>query len=302
MEIPLIKELIGEKAADRFASVIADFEKAVADKHIWNTDYESGKSYLSNRCEEAVNKAKAQQRSNPAYDRPQWSDNDPRWLTIYTPQFMSYPGAVKKLQKFKNDPYVAPLLPIFTEVALVAELVKSTKPFIEKGRKPNPNAKPVDLTNTGTCAICQKLFKLDNGQKMVAHGYQISDGYGHYFGFRSGSCFGVGHTPYELSCEANKEYKAILEKNLKNVENHLAGLKSGEITTITVLEYEETGNFGQRKQVAKDYHKGDEKWTRVLDREIRNVESAIKAVEYEIEQQGWLIQDWKAKPLPYGTK
>lgn len=300
MEFPLISSLLSGRQAETFPNVIKDFEKAIADKHIWNTDYESGKSFLSNRCDEAVDKMKAIQRT--AHDRPQWESNDIRWYTVYTPSFLNYPGAVKKLQKFKDDPYVAGLLPIFTEVAKVAEIVKAVKPFIEKGRKPNPNAKPVDLTNTGTCAICQKLQKLSGKGKMVHHGYQISDGYGHYFGFRSGSCFGVDRTPYELSCEANKEYVAALTVNLNKVKERLQDLESGKVTEIVRLESSRSGSFGQRKQEAVTYKQGDEKWKVVLDGEIREVKGAIGAIEYEIEQQGWLIKDWKKKELPYGTK
>jgi hypothetical protein len=45
--------------------------------------------------------------------------------------------------------------------------------------------KPVDLTNTGSCAICGRRQKLTPGQTMVHYGFQISYGNGNYFGFQS---------------------------------------------------------------------------------------------------------------------
>ena len=292
MNISIILSYLNEFQSKKLQETISLFESSLADKHIWNSDFKDGKSFLANICRTAVDNLQSKLRGerDETYQHPTWDEKDPRWYTIYTPDFSNMGSAAAKLMKYESDPMVSSILPIFLEVGEISQLVKEVKPFIEKGRKPNPNAVAPDLTNTATCAICFNIQKLTK-DRMVSHGYHISDGMGHYFGFRNGSCFGVGYPPYEESNEANVAYKEALENTLVRLEARLDDLESGKVSEISRME-KEYGKWGKTSLVSKTYTTTDESWKNVLAVEKRDVNATISAVKDEIDLQISRIKEW----------
>lgn len=78
-----------------------------------------------------------------------------------------------------------------------------------------------EATHDGHCQCCGRLHRLPGG-KLAKHGYEVigrGQGFGGYF---SGTCWGSGELPYELSCELVKEdieralkWKAASEKSIE---------------------------------------------------------------------------------------
>ena len=160
---------------ERFRVALEAFDSAVVNRQMWNVDYVDHKYRLNQIAEDAIESAaegfRAPRRGVNSGNYPQWDSGDPRWNAIYAPQFSNTPGAAKKLQKYRGkegvgfDEYVDML----DDVAKVALLVKSVKPFIQKGRKPSEHPVEVEYTNPGICPICGKRQKL-NKDRLVAHG------------------------------------------------------------------------------------------------------------------------------------
>ena len=75
-----------------------------------------------------------------------------------------------------------------------------------------------DLTNTGTCPVCEGNFKRDGKGGMVHHGYQRPGD-----GFIHGDCFAVGYQPWEISPAGAMAYlQNALRPHLEGAEHHLA--------------------------------------------------------------------------------
>lgn len=79
----------------------------------------------------------------------------------------------------------------------------------------------------GSCAICQRLQKLERKRTksglptMVHHGYRRPG-----VGYILGDCFGVGYPPYELSAEACVDAVAMLVKQIASQKEAINSIKS----------------------------------------------------------------------------
>jgi hypothetical protein len=95
-----------------------------------------------------------------------------------------------------------------------------------------------DLTNTGTCPVCEGNFKR-NGTGLVHHGYtRPGDGMQH------GDCFAVGYLPWELSPIGAQDYLAqALRPTLAREEAYLERLNTGKVTSFLRMP----SRFEQRK-------------------------------------------------------
>lgn len=276
------------------AESIKGLEASLAAGEIYNTEYKDAYSYISRAAEEAMDQSTAPFRGDQT--SRSWEQNDPRWYTVYHPSFANVGGALKKLMKFKgknDEPRVNALIPVLEETMQLLELTKKLKPLIKKGRKPNPNYVAPDLTNTGTCCICQHRQKLAKGQMLVDHGFKISDGL-HYFGSRVGHCFGVNYQPFEISCEANKKFVIYLQAELKRTREHLAELKSGTIEKLFIIVREREG-FGY-KDVPKTLLKGEAGFDRELQSRVIDAETQERYLLSDIKNQQKLIREWKSNP------
>jgi len=269
---------------------VKGMEQALTAGVIYNTEYKDAYGYMSRAVEEALEQSTAPFRGDVT-----WEQNDPRWYTIYRPGFANVGGALKKLLKFKGkgEPSVDAIIPVLEESLRLLELTKKLRPLIKKGRKPNPNYVPPDLTNTATCAICQNRQKLSKDKTMVDHGFKISDGL-HYYGARVGHCFGVNYQPYELSSEANKKFLVYLQGELTRSKEHLSVLKSGTVEELHILVRVREG-FSHRDE-PKTLHKGEPGFDRELERRVYSAGQQIYYLESDIKGQEQLIQDWKPNP------
>jgi hypothetical protein len=287
-------------SVQKFAEAKAIFEAGLADKHIWNVDYENAKSTISNvwdKVEEVL--------SDPLRDFYYpcggselfctWSDTDPRH-NLGIAAFSNTPGFLKRMKVVKNAPELAEYIATLTEAAMLAELVKSTKSFIEKGRKPAINPTVIDLTNTGTCPVCGGLYKTNASRKMVHHGFEISGGTGHYYGCRVGSCPGVGFLPYELGTEGCEAYKITLNRKRDELIQSILDLHNqvaDEQTEIVRVN----GNNEFRK-----YARGTTRYEHIRTSAISRCTYEQRQVESSIEMMDELIAKWTLKQLPHGEK
>jgi hypothetical protein len=85
---------------------------------------------------------------------------------------------------------------------------------------------------SGTCQACFGSFALKGG-RMVHHGYKRPG-----VGYLLGSCKGVGHEPYEVSCEITKVWLAeVQNKLLPFLRDKLAGLDTATEVKVLVKDW-----------------------------------------------------------------
>lgn len=183
-------------------------------------------------------------------------------------------GYTRRLEKHRSIAEIRPILDILAEAKILADLIVAAKPLIVKGRKPSANAKPADLSNTGACSIYQNQQKLTGEKKMVHHGFRISDGLGHYFGMRSGKCFGCDYEAYGLSNAGNIAFKASLEEQKAGRKLYLKRLKTGEVKEFTDLERRRVN--GHYQNVPVTVREGEPGFPRRVESEINSVKGDIR--------------------------
>ena len=279
---------------DMFEAALRTVQEGLDAGKIYNQEFQTAKHFIAGGCEHAQHIA-----ADGARDRnARYNEGDPRWDIGYAFQMNQAAALSRRLKKLSPEnitPGIQAYIDTLDQIDGVWKYLQSVKPIIVKGRKPNPNPKPVDTTNMGTCAICEKKWKLSRGtqREVVDHGYRISDGMGHYFGHRSGKCFGTGYQPYELSNQANKEYKVVLQKELKQLEQLLKDLNASKHDTLSVLEYQK----GIRNPVPVEYPRGHKKYEDQRQSMISKTESEIRWLNEAIPYQQVRIDTWRAEPL-----
>lgn len=151
-----------------------------------------------------------------------------------------------------------------------------------------------DLTNTGTCPVCEGNFKR-NGTGLVHHGYQRpGDGAIH------GDCFAVGYLPWELSPQGAEDYlKLALRPHLDGAKAHLIVLQGGEITKF--FKKERVSGFGSRATyitVEVTRESNPYEFESILKSRIYDCERDIRWTEREIARFEARIAAWKPDDLP----
>src|ERR1700739_27094 len=290
-------------ALERFEVNIQKLQKGLDEKHIWNVDFVEAKDALVRLCDEAK-EAKAMEwlRSEKAKDRDtRYAPDDVRWSVYYTPQVSNMPGAYKRLLKFVGTgegPEFDSAVEMFGEIAQVAELIKSLKPYIEKGRKPSENPKEVDVTNTGICPVCFKRHKLSFNSTLVAHGYTIPRGWGG----RNGMCMGHGFKAWELAPDGALAFKEAMEKLLANMEKQLADYKASNHEELKdkVRVRKGEGLYARYVDEVRTYAKGTREYERIRESSIYSLESSIRYITSDLETITSRIANWKPEPLKYG--
>lgn len=146
-----------------------------------------------------------------------------------------------------------------------------------------------DLTNTGTCAVCEGNYKRD-GVGIGHHGFRRpGDGMLH------GSCFAVGYLPWELSPVGAEAYIAdCLVPHLEGAISHLARLNAGEITKF----YRKEG-FRENARTIEVTRESDEyQFEQLLKSAIYQAERDVKWTQNEIESFKKKVANWKPDELP----
>jgi hypothetical protein len=291
---------------ERFQTALSVLELGVKEHHIWNVDFQNAKDTVSRCIEQAMTVAAepfyVERRASNDYD---FSHNDPRYdISGYmTP--ISAPKLLRNLEK-KNgyaNTIILEYMEYLRELVEIGKFIKEVKPFIEKGRKPNvtnktPEALAAEIANTGTCTICQNRQKLTDEQKMVHHGYQMSE-YNHS-GYRVGRCFGCDFLPYEFSCEGNKQWLAqVLRPQLAGNRKYLKELKAS--TMLTLDRTREKYEGGKRTSVTETFAKGTPEYEEIRENMIYRTESNIRLLKIDVEMHEGLVKAWVFRPLMDGT-
>lgn len=295
---PYIREAF--RFGDRFAAALRTVEAGLQAGKIWNQEFLAAKSYIADGCEHAQHIASDYARIG----RRSYGDCRDKIGSAYSMnQAAKMSRELKKLAKripAVLTPSTAEYILTLDQIDAVWKWLQSVKPIIVKGRKPAENPKPEDITNTGHCAICEERFKLERhgsihgARPMVHHGFRISDRMGHYYGHRSGKCFGYGYQPYELSNKANIAYKYFLEQELKDAEEHLVSLKTSFFDTLSVQEYQKGIAF----PVSVSYARGTKQYEDERQHRIWQTESEIRWLNEQIPYQQKRIENWLLQVLP----
>jgi len=147
-----------------------------------------------------------------------------------------------------------------------------------------------DLTNTGTCPVCEGNYKRESDGSIGHHGFRRpGDGMLH------GSCFAVGFQPWELSSEGAVAYLAqAVRPHLVIAEEHLANLNAGKVTKF----FRDVG-YGQNKKTVEVTRESDEyQFEQLLRSAIYNAENDVKWTKTEIARLENRIAGWKLDILP----
>jgi hypothetical protein len=295
MDFPIISALLlDERFKVKFETSVVALNEGIQRKHVWNVDYEDAKHWLGRVWEEVSNSLYNQYYpcgGSEIYRT--WSDNDPRH-NLPVNQLSYAPGYVKKLKAVKKAPELKPYLQALEEAAVLAELLKTVKPFIVKGRKPSENPVEKDVTNTGICPVCMKRQKLTFDSTLVAHGYTRPRDCGHI-----GMCMGHDYKAWELSPDGAIAFKSVMETLLKNRKQYLTQLQGSEMSELreTVQIHKTFGRYESEERV---YLKGSREYERRRETLIYTTESAIHHLTTDIEEVTERITNWKAQPLMYG--
>lgn len=130
----------------------------------------------------------------------------------------------------------------------------------------------------GTCQICEGRQIVTKG-KLVLHGYdRPGDGY------INGRCYGVGHLPFEVSCDALKSWVVVLASRLTNRQEVLAAIPARtEILVVSPI----------RNRPATLLKIGDANFARAIAAFRADVESEIRSLDREIARQSARVAAWK---------
>jgi len=259
---------------------------------IWNQEHEALKYNIASVFEAERNQFK----SGDFMDRVRNSDDResiPNQLYWAYPFEARHAGAgLKKAAKLdQTNSDVISFTTLMNRWKVLADAQAELKPLIVKGRKPStePRLTPArTLDHTGTCAICGRNVKLNEGGKIVAHGYTIR------YGFQQGNCFGVGFDPIEVSPEglhgALKVLTGIIER-----------------TKIAITEAEQdkreeypdysagTNMYGGALKQAK---RGEPNFERARERAIRTMQANLKQALRDEVHWNERIVEWKPGTLP----
>lgn len=142
------------------------------------------------------------------------------------------------------------------------------------------------LENTGSCPCCFRNIKLDHHDEggvdvptMVLHGYQRPGN-----GSVEGECLGRRRKPFEVSAEGTILLLGITESQRARAAAYLASLRAGEETQIL--------------QGQKMLTPTSAEWGQAVLSAIARVENEVRGLTSEIALLSWLIDTWKACPLP----
>lgn len=296
----------GYTQGDRFALAVAQLDAAKTSGEIYNQEFQNAKSYISSGCEHAQHIAAGKARTEKEQILYKiLPSSDPRHDIGYAFGMNQAAKLARRLRKLDPADISLELMDYIVTLEQINEwfqFLKSMKPIIKKGRKPNVNKTEAMIAeenfNTGVCAICANRQKLDGSLNMVMHGYQMSD-YNHA-GYRVGKCFGVGYKPYELSNEANVAFAPVLEGH----RNAIAAAIKTLPKLVSVDVQREKWEGGKRVKYTVTYTKEANPFE--FKRELTNRESRLEyeldMVKADIKTNNAKIEGWTLQPLAYGSK
>lgn len=229
---------------------------------------------------------------------------------VYLDTACVYPNVAESrlrvFEKHAADPAFDLYKAILREHAAIGAVIKALKPYVVKGRVPSENPKPVDLTNTGTCGICMRLFKMHGNNQLVHHGFQISDGAGNYFGYRAGECFGTNYQPFEISPQANIDYVKVIDREIERTQAEIAEVLGERVQKFTAterrLKADARGDW-DREDVRVEVTPADgEKYVKARLNWLAEAEGNVRGLKVSRGHHQSLIDKWQPKSLPGDSK
>lgn len=161
----------------------------------------------------------------------------------------------------------------------------------------------------GTCQACfnAQVIKATGGKKvhtMVLHGYERPG-----FGYIKGNCAGVGHPPYELSCELTKAWKKQCEQHLATRKADLARYEADkqESYSTVVTDYDAPRAYGATSRPTKfvELKRGEKYESRrggtftfedLRRQAIRAAKSHVEELKETVKFLTKRINEWKYAP------
>lgn len=288
--------LLSDRRHAKVLAAMKILDEAKEAGSIFNVDLVSVKESLNSALDEVKSKYQ------DSIDRDRLRENVPaiQEFWYWSAYVHTVPGFIKKLAKLQKTPVpeLAPFIVCLNEIAVYAEIMQNLKDKVVKGRKPSEVPVVVDMTNTGTCAICGKAHKLTKAVKMVDHGFSISDGNGHYIGFRSGKCFGVGYAPYEVSNEANVAYAVAIERAMTKETATVASLTENTIESFTWHTKKYNRATGRMEQIEHVAVKGTMEHEKRRLHLIHKSQATLANLGETKKWNDTMIVKWKLSPLP----
>jgi hypothetical protein len=296
IDTPLLDaHLIAEpRRYNRWMAAKDSLAAAIEDGVIYNAVLQDAKYHLSRGVESALDSLakawKAVYFSLSEAERRSYFDAE---VTQYC-NLNGAPALIKANKNFLHIPEIALYVDALHEVIRINDAIKAVKPLIVKGRRPADTPKVEDLTNTGICSICGRRQKLTAEGKLVHHGFQISSD-GRYIGFRSGSCFGVGYLPAEVSIEGNIAYYAALKSNRARVVEAIRRLEAGEVTSLTRTK--DALKDRRYTKITETFTVGTPEFPELLRRAITAEQADLQSIHWDLEWNQNKIDKWVAKLL-----
>jgi hypothetical protein len=304
LTLPLTIAAVGTKmtwkGVNRIEKNLDVLNRALETGSIFNVDYEEAKHYFNRALELALDGPAS---AFWAAQKRDIGDPLPDGLFDACNRYVSchqIPSQLRRVAEFEDRYDLSTYKAILLEMAPVAEALKQLKGSIVKGRKPVENPVAVDLSNTGHCAICGGLHKLAANFTVVHHGFTISNARG-YLGFRNGRCYGYQYLPYELSCDANKDFATMLEAKKRGTESAIKRLRSGKVTELSEVQHKRLG-AGRYEDVRVTYTLGQPEFDTLLKKSLANEEGDLANTITNIRYNDEKIAAWVLKPLPHGIK
>ena len=151
-----------------------------------------------------------------------------------------------------------------------------------------PTRTPV-TRHFGICQACLGEFHV-HSSKMVLHGYKRP---GH--GSIEGDCEGVGHPPYELSCELQKTLVVRYKKRIADLKKEVDKLSSPSFKAALMVDDRYDPRLRIYSQI--EVMPGDYRWDNKRHSLIANMETAARQMQRDVDRWETMIKDWKVRPV-----
>lgn len=138
----------------------------------------------------------------------------------------------------------------------------------------------------GTCQICEGRQIVqptgENRGTLVLHGY-TRPGYG----FTVGNCYGYHRKPFEVACDALKEWIAILTAEKERTEASLAALP-----TLTSMLIEKNWRDKTLIEITPEH----DRWNHAMAERKWNLESSLRSLTRELAHHTERLATWAPVP------
>lgn len=161
-----------------------------------------------------------------------------------------------------------------------------------------------DVEARGVCQVCLRPLVAkptrESGGKMVMvkHGYERPG-----YGYLVGECSGVGHPPFELSCELTKEWRNTLKNTIiPNQKTVVANLESGKTKRFETTYQGPPPLYKSISIYVEEGKPLPPQVTRTIDfealrkRDLREATATLKAMEDDLVWYDKRIKEWRYAP------